>query len=161
MMIFCVIANSSLAQNSDSIKFKLPTAILKTLEGKNISSSDISNDGKPIVIIFWKSCCSPNIKMLDEINEVYADWQNEMGIVLYAISIDDSRSSSKIGPLVNGKTWEFKILLDLNSDFKRALSVNATPHVFILNKNCEIVWQKTNYNPGDATEIYKTLKTIK
>ena len=130
---------SSNAQNADSVKFKLPVVSLKTLEGKNITTAEITNKGKPVVLVFWKSCCPPNIKMLDEINEVYSDWQQETGVVLYAVSIDDSKSSSKILPLANGKRWEFNVLLDLNSDFKRAMNVIATPHVFILNGNNEII----------------------
>lgn len=148
------------AQHSDSASYKLPVIALKTLEGKNISSSEINNEGKPVVLVVWKSCCIPNIRMLDEINEVYSDWQKETGVVLYAVSFDDSRTYSKIGPLANSKGWEFPILLDPNADFKRAMNVIATPHVFVLNGKNEVVWQKTTYNPGDSIEIYKILKTI-
>jgi hypothetical protein len=40
------------------------------------------------------------------------------------------------------------------------MNVNATPHVFILNKNREVIWQKNTYIPGEEEEIYKILKTI-
>jgi cytochrome c biogenesis protein CcmG, thiol:disulfide interchange protein DsbE len=163
LLVICAFVTSSaiVAQNSDSVKMKLPNVTVKTLGGKSISSSEISNNGKPLLLVFWKSCCSPNIKMLDAISEVYSDWKEETGVVLYAVSIDDSRSSSGIGPLVNGKGWEFKVLLDINSDFKRAMNVNGTPHIFVLNGNNEVVWQKTTYSPGDENEIYKILKTLK
>jgi cytochrome c biogenesis protein CcmG, thiol:disulfide interchange protein DsbE len=163
ILIICSFAPSFsiMAQNSDSVKMKLPNVTVKTLDSKNINSSEISNNGKPLLLVFWKSCCSPNIKMLDAISEVYADWQEEAGVVLYAVSIDDARSSSGIAPLVSGKGWEFKVLLDNNSDFKRAMNVNATPHIFILNGNNEVVWQKTTYSPGDENEIYKILKPLK
>ncbi|MCX6256385.1 MAG: thioredoxin family protein [Bacteroidia bacterium] len=159
--ILCITLLSVNAQNTDSISFKLPVVALKTLEGKNVSSSEITNSGKPVVLIFWKSCCSPNIKMLDEINEVYPDWKKETGVALITVSIDDSRSSAKIAPLINGKGWEFTVFLDPNSDFKRAMNVITTPHVFIINGHNEVIWQKTAYNPGDANEIYKILKAIK
>ena len=148
------------AQSNDSAKMKLPDVTLKTLDNKVIHTSDITNNGKPILIIFWKSCCTPNIKLLDAINELYSVWQKETGVVLYAVSIDDSRTCSKINPLVNGKGWEFNILLDINSDFKRAMNVVATPHIFILDKNNKVIWQKTTYSPGDENEIYKILKTL-
>jgi cytochrome c biogenesis protein CcmG, thiol:disulfide interchange protein DsbE len=130
------------------------------LQNKNISTSEITNSGKPLLLVFWKSCCSPNIKMLDAISEVYTDWQDEIGVKLYAVSIDDARSSAGIGPLVSGKGWEFEILLDVNSDFKRAMNVNATPHIFILNGINEVIWEKTTYAPGDENEIYKILKSL-
>jgi hypothetical protein len=31
---------------------------------------------------------------------------------------------------VNGKGWEYEVLLDANSEFKRAMNVNAIPHTF-------------------------------
>ncbi|HQH18585.1 MAG TPA: TlpA disulfide reductase family protein [Bacteroidales bacterium] len=146
------------SQNTDSLIYKIPAISLKTLKGTSFNSSEISNNGKPFIIIFWKSCCSPNLKMLDEINEVYPDWQTETGVILYAVSIDDSKNSNRIAPLVNGKGWTFEFLLDINSDFKRAMNVVATPHVFIFNGNNELIWQKTTYNLGDSDEIYPLLK---
>jgi len=159
-VFFLSITFFSNAQNTDSAKFKLPLVILKTLEGKNISTSEITNEGKPIILIIWKSCCPANINMLNDINDFYSDWQKETGVVVYAISIDDSRNSSKIAPLVNVKGWEYKILLDSNADFKRAMNIVATPHIFILNRENDIVWQKTTYNAGEIDEIYRELKKI-
>lgn len=162
LLIFLFIVEISVnAQNTDSTSFKLPMVTLKTLDGKNILSTELSNSGKPVILIIWKSCCLPNINMLDAINEVYTDWQKETGVKLFAVSIDDSRSSSRIAPLANGKGWEFTVLLDINSDFKRAMNVIATPHVFLLNGNNEVVWQIETYKPGDENEIYENLKNIK
>lgn len=158
-IFFFFLFSSVYAQSTDSL-MKLPSITIKDLKGASINSSEISNNGKPIIIVFWKSCCPPNITMLDALNEIYADWQTETGVVIYAVFIDDSRTSSKIAPLVNGKSWEFNILLDVNSDFKRAMNVVATPHIFILNKNNNIIWQKTAYSQGDEDEIYKMLKTL-
>jgi peroxiredoxin len=160
-MLFCLTFSFIHAQSSDSARLKLPYVTLRTLDNKIICTNDITNVGKTILLIFWKSCCSPNIKMLDEISEVYSEWQKETGVVIYAVSIDDSRSSSKIAPLVNSKGWEFTVLLDVNSDFKRAMNVVATPHVFVLNGSGEVIWQKTTYNPGEVNEIYNVIKSIK
>jgi thiol-disulfide isomerase/thioredoxin len=161
LMILCIQAVALQAQKSDTIVKKLPDVAVVTLDNRSISTSTLSNNGKPMILIFWKSCCDPNIKMLDEISQVYTDWQEETGVVIYAISTDDSRSAAGIAPLANGKGWEFVILLDINSDFKRAMNVNITPHIFILNDKKEVIWQKTSYNPGDENEIYKILLTLK
>ena len=69
---------------------------------------------------------------LKTIADVYDDWKDETGVKIYAVSIDDSRSSAKVSPLVNGNAWEYEVLLDENQDFKRALNVNDIPHTFIL-----------------------------
>jgi cytochrome c biogenesis protein CcmG, thiol:disulfide interchange protein DsbE len=159
--LILLLSPAVISQNGDSAKQILPNVTVRNLENKAISTAEIKNNGKPLLLVFWKSCCSPNIKMLDAISDVYTDWQDETGVKLYAVSIDDARSSAGIAPLVSGKGWEFEILLDGNSDFKRAMNVNGTPHIFILNGKGEVIWQKTTYTPGDENEIYRILKLLK
>jgi len=63
-------------------------------------------------------------------------------------------------PLVNGKGWEFDVLLDENGDFKRAMNVNVPPHTFILNGKGEIVWQHVGYLEGDEAEYIEIVKKV-
>jgi len=154
MHVFCK------GQQQDTLMNKLPTFNLKDINGKMLNTSEIANNGKPILICFWKTCCKPPVKMLTAINEVYEDWVDETGVVLYAISVDDARNSNLVAPFVNGKGWDYIVLLDPNSDFKRAMNVVLTPQTFLLNGDGEIVWQKAMYIPGDEEEIYKQIKKI-
>ena len=135
----------------------LPSVNIKSLEGKIINTDDFENDGKPIVISFWATWCKPCAKELDAIAEVYDDWQEETGVKVIAVSIDDSRNAAKVAPFSNGKDWPFEIYIDANSDLKRALNVNAIPHTFLLNANKEIVWQHTSYLDGDEEELYEEI----
>jgi peroxiredoxin len=137
---------------------QFPEVSLKTLDGKSINSSSIKANGKPLIICFWKSCCTVNEKMLDALSEVYEDWKDEFGVKIYAVSVDDSRSSAKIRPLVNGKGWELDFLQDVNSDFKRALSVANPPYILIYNAKGELIAQKPGFQSGYEMEIYKILK---
>ncbi len=73
------------------------------------------------------------MKEHDAINDLYDEWIEETGVKIYAISIDDTRSAKRVMPTVNGKGWEFDVLLDTNGDFKRLMNVNIPPHVFVLN----------------------------
>lgn len=161
LTLVILMINAARAQQSDSLMQRLPEVTIKTVDNQDFKSSAIANEKGAVILIFWKSCCSPNIKMLDAINEVYAEWQEETGVLIYAVSVDDARSSAAIAPLVNGKGWEFTILLDANADFKRAMNVNETPHIFILNENREVVWQKKTYAPGDEGEIKKVIESLK
>jgi peroxiredoxin len=97
---------------------------------------------------------------LKSIAEVYDDWQDETGVKIYAVSIDDTRSSAKVLPLVNANNWDYEVLLDENQDFKRILNVNDIPHTFILNGNREIIWQHTSYAPGVEKEYIQVVKKI-
>lgn len=135
---------------------KLPNVTVKTLSGEDFNTSEIQNDG-PIFISFWATWCKPCIKELIAIDENYLDWIDETGVKVYAVSIDDSKSSSRVAPFVNGKAWEFEILLDANSDFKRAMNVVDVPHAFLLDKKGNIVWEHTSYSPGDEEKLHELL----
>lgn len=148
------------AQEESKTYGPVPSITVKTLDGETFDMGEISNDGKPIIITFWATWCKPCIKEHDAINEVYEDWVDETGVKLYAVSIDNARSSRGVLPLVNGKNWEFEILLDENGDFKRAMNVNVPPHTFIINGNGEIVWQHVGYLEGDEAEYIEIVEKL-
>ncbi len=148
------------SQNKEKTGQKVPSVEVKTLDGTTFNTADFSNDGKPVIICFWATWCKPCIKEHDAINDVYEDWVEETGVKLYSVSIDNSRSSSRVQPFVNGKGWEFNFLLDVNGDFKRAMGVNVPPHTFILNGNNEIVWQHVGYLDGDEEEYIEIVEKI-
>jgi cytochrome c biogenesis protein CcmG, thiol:disulfide interchange protein DsbE len=154
-LFFAVISLSVFAQQSD-----IPSVTIKTLAGQNFNTSDISNDGKPIILSFWALWCKPCQKELDAFNENYEAWQKETGVKIYAVSIDDSRSTSRVLPLVNGKGWEFEVLMDANSDFKRAMNVNMIPHTFLIDGKGKIVSQHTSYFEGAELELYEQVKKL-
>lgn len=139
---------------------KLPDVVIKDFNGNIFSTSKIANDGKPVIITFWATWCKPCIKEHDAINEVYEDWVEETGVKLYAVSIDNTRSSSRVKPTVDGRGWEFDILTDVNQDFKRAMNVNEPPHTFILDGEGNIRWQHVGYMDGGEAEYIQVVKQI-
>ena len=140
---------------------KLPDNVtIKTPDGKSVETSVIKNDGKPMIISFWATWCKPCNRELDAIKEVYEQWQEETGVKLVAISIDDTRSASKVKPHVDGHGWEYEVYLDQNQDFKRAMNVVNVPHTFLVNGKGEIVWQHTSYVDGSEEELYELVKKV-
>jgi peroxiredoxin len=146
------------AQNTENSMKRIPSVKIKDAKGKSIDASSLSNNGKPFIICFWKTCCKPPLQELDAIAEVYSDWHEETGVVLYAVSVDDSRSSNTAVPYAMGQGYEYEILLDVNSDLKRAMNVNIIPTTFICDGDGNIVWQKTMYAPGDEDLIFNILE---
>ena len=136
---------------------QLPSVNIKDMEGNSLNFSKISNNGKPIIISFWATWCKPCKAELNTIAEEYDDWVDETGVKLVAVSIDDARSSSRVEPYVNAQGWEYLVLMDPNSDLRRAMGVNNVPHTFLVNGAGKIVWDHNNYSPGDEEELYEKL----
>jgi cytochrome c biogenesis protein CcmG, thiol:disulfide interchange protein DsbE len=148
------------AQDDSKSLFRLPEVSIQTVEGKTFNTKDIQNDGKPIILTFWATWCKPCMREHDAINEVYYEWVEDTGVKLYAISIDDTRSSRRVMPTVSGKGWEFEVLLDPNGDLKRLMNVNIPPHVFVLNGNKEVVWQHVGYLDGDEYRYIEVVENL-
>ncbi|MEI6124212.1 MAG: TlpA disulfide reductase family protein [Bacteroidota bacterium] len=139
---------------------KIPSVELKTLDGKTINTANITNNGKPIIISFWATWCKPCVNELTTISDVYEDWQAETGVILIAVSIDDSKTSGNVKATVNGKSWNYQVLLDVNSDFKRAMNVNLVPHTFVINGEGEIVWQHTSFSQGSELTLIDIVRKV-
>ncbi|MBH83277.1 MAG: alkyl hydroperoxide reductase [Flavobacteriales bacterium] len=145
---------------SESQNRTLPRVDLKTLDNITFNSSEFNNNGKPIIISFWATWCKPCIKELNNIAEVYENWQEETGVKVIAVSIDDARNMSKVKPKVNALLWDYEIYCDPNGDFKRAMGVGTVPHTFLLNENKEIVYQHTGYKDGDEYDLFKKIEAL-
>jgi len=158
ILFFLIFSFSVFAQTEQG--GKLPSVNIKTLNGNVFNTQNITNDGKPIIISFWALWCKPCKKELDAYNDLYEEWQEETGVKIYAVSIDDARSTAKVKPFVSGKGWEFDVLLDPNQQFKRAMSVNMIPHTFILDGQGKIVYQHTSYYEGLEDEIFEIVEKI-
>jgi cytochrome c biogenesis protein CcmG/thiol:disulfide interchange protein DsbE len=145
----------------DEVKGRtLPRIDIKTLNGEIFNTSEIANDGKPMIISFFALWCKPCLKELSAISDVYEDWQEETGVKMVAISIDDARSMPNVAPFVNGNDWDFEFYCDPNGDMKRAMGVNMIPHVFLLNGKGEIVYQHTSYAEGSEEDLYDLIIKI-
>ncbi|WP_317045727.1 TlpA family protein disulfide reductase [Avrilella dinanensis] len=142
---------------SVSAQSKLPNVTLKDLKGKSVNIAQYGKSDKPVIVSFWATWCGPCLKELEAINKVYDKWQKETGVELVAVSIDDSRTRSRVKPLVNGKAWDYTVLLDENQELKRAMNVINPPYTVVVYKG-QIVYSHTGYTPGTENELYKELK---
>lgn len=149
-----------LAHSAFSQEKRLPGVILSDVDGNKVDISQLSADGKIIILSFWATWCVPCKKELTNIMDVYEDWQKNYNVELIAVSIDDSRNVTKVKPMVEGSDWPYRVLLDPNQDLKRALSFQNVPYTVVTDKTGNISYIHNGYVEGDEFELEEHLKVL-
>ena len=153
-LIVCLLAGYGVAQA------QLPAVTLKTLDGGTVQSETLRNDGKPFIIDFFATWCKPCNRELSAIAEVYEDWQQETGVKIFAVSIDQAQNIHKVKPLVDQNEWEYDVLLDPNSDLLKALGGQMIPFVVVVDGKGNIVAKHSGYTDGGENELIEEVRKL-
>lgn len=137
----------------------LPDVKVENQKGESVSTKSLLGE-KPLVILFWSTTCKPCIIELKAINEQLEEWQEEADFDIVAVSIDDSRSSSKAKAMASGFGWDFTCLFDKNQELKRAMNVSLIPQSYIIDTKGDIVWSHSGYTPGSEQNILEKIKEL-
>lgn len=139
---------------------QLPNVKLKNLKGELVNTNtDFQKKDVLYVYSFWATWCAPCVQELDAISDVYGDWKQKLNLEIIAVSVDDSRTEKRVKPMINGKGWEYTVLLDTNQEFKRSLSIANVPYTVVV-KNNEIVFVQNGHSPGGESEFFEKLKSL-
>lgn len=141
---------------------QLPNIELENMDGEEVNILDIvKNNGKEITIInFWATWCKPCRNELENIAYLYPDWQKMYDVELIAVSIDDTRTQPQIRPYVNGQAFEYRILLDGNQKFFRAVNGITPPLTLVVNANGEILEIEHGYIEGNEYKLEEKLAEL-
>ncbi|MBR5652488.1 MAG: TlpA family protein disulfide reductase [Prevotella sp.] len=158
LRIFFIVITLFLVQIN--VMAQLPSVTLKDMNGKTVQTDTLSNGGRPIIIDFFATWCKPCNRELTSISEVYEEWQEETGVKLIAVSIDQAQNINKVRPLVEQHSWPYEVLLDPNSDFKRALGIQMIPYVLIVDGEGNIVYRHNGYTDGAEEELIEKVREL-
>jgi cytochrome c biogenesis protein CcmG/thiol:disulfide interchange protein DsbE len=139
---------------------RLPELSLNDMNGKKVNVADLGKTGKITVIDFWATWCVPCKKELNNINDIYEDWQKKYNVSVVAVSIDDSRSITKVKPYAEGQRWSYDILLDVNQDLKRQLNIQSVPFTVLLDQSGKIVATHSGYTEGDENILEEAIAAL-
>jgi hypothetical protein len=135
----------------------IPNVDLRDLDGKIISSSQITQSGIPTLVVFWKSSggkCCENLKTLQ------SAWEETLaphGVKLVAICVDCNGSWAQVKPIVYGNNWDFDTYIDVNGDFKRAMNVGDVPCSMLFDKDQNLVCRMNSACTGSEEFICKNI----
>lgn len=143
-----------------SLSAQLPNVNVKDTKGRTVNVAKLNNNGKPFVISFFATWCKPCLRELHAIADVYPDWQDETGMKMYIVSIDDAQNTSKVKPFVDAEGWDYEVLLDANSDFFRAMGLQSVPHVLVVDGNGKIAYTHSGYTDGSEKQLIEIIRKL-
>lgn len=155
-----ILAIVSLLVSIHYAQAQLPAVTIRNVNGDLVRVDTLSNGGKPFVIDFFATWCKPCNRELDAISEVYEDWQQETGMKIIAVSIDQAHNINKVKPLVDSHGWDYEVLLDPNSDFRRALGIQMIPYVIVCDGQGKIVYRHQGYADGAESELIEEIRKL-
>lgn len=125
---------------------------LLDIEGNKIDFNSFRN--KVIVVNFWATWCPPCIAEMPAFEKLYQDYKNN--VVFLFVANDDPK---KVEKFISNKGYSHPVYYQLTEAPKDLLS-NSLPTTYIINKEGEIVVDKTgaaDWNSGKVRDLLDTL----
>jgi len=132
--------------------FKEYNTILINEQGKGFSLSKAKD--KVIVINFWATWCAPCIAEMPSFQELYDAYKDE--VVFLFISTDDMETVSKFK---KQKSYTFPVF-HATEEFYEHFEVSSIPKTFIINKQGEIVINKSGAVNWYSQDIQNNIATL-
>ena len=156
--IYIVLFLSLFCIGNISSQKSLQNLVVKNIEGDETNINKLSID-KVVIMNFWATWCEPCIKELHAFNKNLNLIEQELNSKLISVSIDDSRTVSRIIPMVHGNAWLFEVFIDSNQDLKRSLNILDIPHTLLIYQN-KIVYESTGYLIGDEEVLFDKIRAL-
>jgi len=152
------VAILSLAGGAIAQEKKAPDFKLADLDGKTVRFSELNRE-KPVLVSFWATWCVPcpqEMQHLQRFHERYA----KDGLNILGISIDGTKTVSKVKPFVKGRGFTFPVLLDTNNDVMRLYQVSSVPSVCLIKPGGSLSFHHTGYKPGDEVGLEREIRSV-
>lgn len=132
-----------------------PQFSVKDMSGNTRNFSHYAPEKGVTLFVFWKTCCPNNITMIEELNEVWQEYDNpEQPIKIVLVSIDDQRTASRVRPIVSTNGWEWDVIMDRNGELARRYNVTIPPQWIAINTEGEVMFQSKVTNGALDSAIY-------
>jgi thiol-disulfide isomerase/thioredoxin len=139
---------------------RLSAVVLRDVDGKALKLSELVGNGRPVLLTFWATWCTPCKKELNNYLDLYEDWSKDYGLQLVAVSIDDARNSAKVKSYIKGVRWPYRILLDPNEDMKRILNFQTIPYTLLYDGQGKVVYRHNSYVEGDEFVMDEKIRNL-
>lgn len=132
-----------------------PSHKVTDINGKIRDLKSYAPDSGVVLFVFWKTCCPNNVTMINELQEVWLDYNDtDKPVKIVLVSVDDQRSVSRVKPIVSTNGWEFDVIIDKNMDMARMYHINIPPQWIVCDTEGNIIYRSKITNGYLGSGMY-------
>ena len=125
-------------------------------EGNEIKLS--SKFGKPIVLNFWATWCSPCRIELPDFNKVYQEFGDEVEFIM--VNTDGPGTEADVKTFLAENGYAFPVYYDTDYNGIRAYNITGIPVTYFINTDGSIVIMATQYGTIQEDDLRERIDRI-
>lgn len=118
-------------------KVEAPDFTVENADGEDVKLSDYV--GKPIVLNFWASWCSPCKSEMPEFNEAWEELDGEVQFLMVNMTDGSRETVDTAKEYVEGQGFSFPVFFDTGSEAAMAYSAYSLPTTYFIDAEGYVV----------------------
>lgn len=118
-------------------KVEAPDFTVENADGEEVKLSDYV--GKPIVLNFWASWCSPCKSEMPEFNEAWEELDGEVQFLMVNMTDGSRETVDTAKEYVEGQGFSFPVFFDTGSEAAMAYSAYSLPTTYFIDAEGYVV----------------------
>ena len=145
-------------KNKDEINKEYTDFVVETdNEEETLSLSNY--EGKPMVIMFWRSDVSEAIETLNTLNSAYEEYSENVNFVCIDVCVEEPATKQEIRDYLNANDLKVDMYYDTNNAAIEAYNISFVPSVIFMDKNRNVINTKEGTLSYDSLEANLDLLT--
>ncbi|WP_294511121.1 TlpA disulfide reductase family protein [uncultured Intestinimonas sp.] len=138
------------AQESEPPKVEAPDFTVEDADGEEVRLSDYV--GKPIVLNFWASWCSPCKSEMPEFNEAWEELDGEVQFLMVNMTDGARETVDTAKEYVEGQGFSFPVFFDTGSEAAMAYGAYSLPTTYFIDAEGYVVARAVGAIDGDTLQ---------
>ena len=142
--------NSAAPEETVPPKVEAPDFTVENADGEAVKLSDYV--GKPIVLNFWASWCSPCKSEMPEFNAAWEELEGEVQFLMVNMTDGSRETVDTAKEYVEGEGFTFPVLFDTNSEAAIAYSAYSLPTTYFIDAEGYLVARAVGAIDGETLQ---------